>query len=337
MGVVQRGTLYSQGMSSVQAPSPVMKALGYLVYAFWCAVILGFGVAAGWLGVGKDTVGGNITIQTLRNTPPQEVFNSNVVYLLVLGCDENRSFIDQGITKHKARSDMMLCMRLDFDNNRITGISIPRDTLVELPGYRLQKINGYHVMGGTELAQKAAESVLKVAIDRTVVLDFESFQRVVNLVGGVEVYVPKVMKWTDKAGDLYIDLKPGRQVLNGYSAMGFVRFRHSDSDYERQKRQKELMVAFKDALMKHKEVAPAVADEAVNLLGGGLKPAEVAALMRFGQRVGQDNIKMGMVPVTEGKDSRYGFYMRVDEPKLDETLEEFLFKPKSYAGASGSY
>ncbi len=318
-------------MSSIQSPSPFLRVIGVLFYGLWCVGILGVGVAAGWIGVGRDSVGGSFTIQTIKNTPPQEVFADNVVYLLVLGCDENRSFIDQSVTKHKARSDMMLCLRLDFDNNRITGISIPRDTLVQLPGYRLQKINAYHAIGGTDLAQQASESVLKTPIDRTVVLDFEAFQRVINLVGGVEIFVAKKMKWTDKAGDLYIDLEPGRQTLNGYNAMGFVRFRHSDSDYERQKRQKELMVAFKDSLKSKPDVVPAVLEEAKNLLGGGLSSDEIAALMRFGQRVGQDNIRMGMVPVTEGKDRAHGFFMLVDEPRLDETLEEFLFKSKTLA------
>ncbi len=323
-------------MSSIHSPSPFIRVLGVLFYGLWCVGILGVGVAAGWIGVGRDSVGGSFTIQTIKNTPPQQVFSDNVVYLLVLGCDEDRSFIDQGVTKHKARSDMMLCLRLDFDNNRITGISIPRDTLVQLPGYRLQKINAYHAIGGTELAQKASESVLRTPIDRTVVLDFEAFQRVINLVGGVEIFVAKKMKWTDKAGDLYIDLKPGRQTLNGYNAMGFVRFRHSDSDYERQKRQKELMVAFKDSLKTKPDVVPAVLEEAKNLLGGGLNSDEIAALMRFGQRVGQDNIRMGMVPVTEGKDRAHGFYMLVDEPRLDATLEEFLFKSKTVAYDSES-
>ncbi|MCC6686018.1 MAG: LCP family protein [Fimbriimonadaceae bacterium] len=315
-----------------------MKVFGTIAYAFWCTVIMGVGVGAGWIGLGKDTVTNYLLIDRIpliaKPKTPEEVFGTNVFYLLVLGCDEDRSFIDQGVTRHKARSDMMLCMRLDFDRNLITGISIPRDTLVELPGYRRQKINAYHVLGGADLAEQAAESVLGVDIDRTVVLDFDAFQKMVNLVGGVEVFVAKKMKWTDRAGDLYIDLKPGRQVLNGYNAMGFVRFRHSDSDYERQKRQKELMVAFQDALMANKLAAPAVADEAVNLLGGGLKPIEIAALMKFGQKVGQDNIKMGMVPVTEGRDRAYGYYMLVDTNKIDGVLEEFLFKPKSFAADS---
>lgn len=313
-----------------------MKVLSYIFYAIWCFVILGVGVGAGWIGLGRDSVTfefvkQNTPIPFFKPKTAPEIFGTNVFYLLVLGCDEDRSFINQDVTRQKARSDMMLCMRLDFDNNLITGVSIPRDTLVELPGYRMQKINAYHVHGGPELSERAAESVLGVDIARTVVLDFEAFQKMINLVGGVEIFVAKKMKWTDRAGDLYIDLKPGRQVLNGYNAMGFVRFRHSDSDYERQKRQKELMVAFQEALMANKLAGPAVADEAKNLLSGGLNSEEIAALMSFGRKVGQDNIKMGMVPVTEGRDRAYGYYMLVDQDKIDSVLEEFLFRPKSYA------
>lgn len=332
-GVYLEGNLHAFRFRMRSEPSvhPVWKVLKVLIYGAWCIGGLAFGIAAGWLEVGKDTVTGSLTVQKIRQTPPQEIFSSNVLYLLVLGCDENRSFIDQSVTKRKARSDMMLCLRLDFESNTLTGISIPRDLLVQVPGYRMQKINAYHLLGGPELAQQAAEQVLGVRIDRTAVLDYDAFQRVVNLVGGVEVFVPKKMKWTDRAGDLYIDLEPGRQVLNGYNALGFVRFRHSDSDYERQRRQKEFMVAFKNSVMARPEVLPSIANEAVNLLGGTLEPSEVASLMLFAQRIGQDNIRMGMVPVTEGSDRRFGFYQEVDEVKLPEVLEQFRFLERGWA------
>lgn len=323
-------------MSSVSQRPVGLRVLGGFVYVLWCAAVLGVGALAGWIGVGQNRVSWELPKQQLLGTPPQQIFHDDVLYMLILGCDEDRSFIDQSVTKNKARSDMMLVARMDFTNKRITGLSIPRDLLVQLPGYRLQKINGYHAIGGPELAERAAESVLGVPIDRTVVLDFEAFQRVVNLVGGVEIFVPKKMKWTDRAGDLYIDLKPGRQVLNGYNAMGFVRFRHADSDYERQKRQKEFMVAFKDAVMKRPDLLPAVANESVNLLGGGLLPAEVSALILFGQNVNPESIRMGMVPVTEGRDRRHGFYMLLDEAGLRRAVDEFNFKESPMAGTSGA-
>lgn len=178
---------------------------------------------------------------------------------------------------------MMLLLRLDFDQKAITGVSIPRDMIWEVDGYRAGKINQYHEFGGKPLAEEAVEKLVGVDIDRVAVLDFEAFQRVINLVGGIEIYVPKDMKYTDKAGGLYIDLKEGRQTLNGYNAMCFVRMRKSDSDYERQKRQKDLMLAFKAKLQSKPEMLTTIADETINMLGGEMNADEIAALS-FSQR-----------------------------------------------------
>lgn len=220
----------------------------------------------------------------------------------------------------------MLLLRLDFDHKAITGVSIPRDMIWAMDGYRTGKINQYHEFGGKPLAEAAVEKLVGVDIDRVAVLDFEAFQRVVNLVGGIEIYVPKDMKYTDKAGGLYIDLKEGRQTLNGYNAMCFVRMRKSDSDYERQKRQKDLMMAFKDKLQAKPELLTTIADETINMLGKEMNAREVAALSIFAKDVGQENIKLGMIPVIEAEqDRRYGWHQVLDEDNLGKTLGEFKF------------
>jgi|LakMenEpi03Aug12_release.lakeMendotaPanAssembly.Ray.scaffolds.fasta_scaffold37732_6 LCP family protein required for cell wall assembly len=302
------------------------KIFGNVVFGTLCLSGLAIGTIAGW--VGQSSVATEIWKQSVTNKPVQEVFeNKGHLYFLVLGCDQDRSYINQAVTKKSARSDMMLLLRLDFDQKAITGVSIPRDMIWEVDGYRAGKINQYHEFGGKPLAEEAVEKLVGVDIDRVAVLDFEAFQRVVNLVGGIEIYVPKDMKYTDKAGGLYIDLKEGRQTLNGYNAMCFVRMRKSDSDYERQKRQKDLMLAFKDKLQSKPEMLTTIADETINMLGGEMNASEVAALTLFAAKVGQENIKLGMIPVIEAeRNRRFGWHQVLDEQNLGKTLGEFKFK-----------
>jgi polyisoprenyl-teichoic acid--peptidoglycan teichoic acid transferase len=312
--------------------SKAAKFFSNAFYGVWCVGALGFGSMMGW--VGKSDAMTTFVRGAILRTPPKQAFeNDSVVYILLLGCDENRSFINQAVTEQAARSDMMLCARIDFERNQITALSVPRDLLVELPGYRARKVNAYHEIGGKDLAKKAVEKVLGIEIDKVSTLDYKAFQRMVDLVGGVEMYVPKDMKWTDKAGDLYIDLKEGRQVLNGYNSMCFVRFRHSDSDYERQKRQKDFLIAFKTRVMSDPWKLPALTNEAVNLLGGGLTADELQALMRFSQSVGQDNIRMSMIPVTDHRNSAYGWYQTLQERELAKTLRDYKFVESRYAAA----
>jgi LCP family protein required for cell wall assembly len=210
--------------------------------------------------------------------------------------------------------------RLDFSQNRISGLSIPRDTLVAAGKYGEQKINAYHQFGGKDLAKEAVENLLPgVKVDRVVILDFEAFQDVVNTVGGVEIFVPKRMKWTDKAAKLYIDLKPGKQLLDGYNAMCFVRYRHGDSDFLRTDRQRDFLMAFKAAVFSDPLHLPEVANKGAAVLNNSLSISEIISLGKFTQKIGNDNIKMGLLPTVEAE----GYNLRVDQSKLDATLQEF--------------
>src|SRR5207253_927402 len=146
--------------------------------------------------------------------------------------------------------------------NRITGVSIPRDTLAAPDGYKRQKINAFHLLGGPDLSKAAVESLIPVQIDRVVVLNYKAFEDMIDLVGGVDVSVPKKMDYDDVRGHLHIHLKPGPQHLGGEDAVGFVRFRHSDDDFHRQGRQKAFLLAFKNAVMHRPSALPQVAVKA---------------------------------------------------------------------------
>lgn len=303
------------------APKPLwIKILGGIFYVAVCISALGAGAFSSWIGSSPVALAG--FKQAVFQTPPQDIFEHKPsINILILGCDEDRAPGGKKVLREQARSDMMLVARLDFETKRISGISIPRDMLCEIPGYRAQKINAYHALGGPDLAKRAAESILGVNIDRVAVLDYKAFQEMVDLVGGVELYVNKKMKYTDRRGGLYIDFKPGRQTLNGYDAMCFVRYRHGDDDFHRQDRQKEFLLAFKDSVMKDPQMSTAIAEKAREVLGGGMSPEEVAALALFARKISSDNIKMTMVPYLEGR----GYDLLVDGSKLQKTLREYHF------------
>jgi LCP family protein required for cell wall assembly len=297
------------------------KILGALFYTVFCAFVLLLGAGAQWVGRSPTLV--SVLTGELLNRDPQDVFLSDSTTLLVLGCDEDRSYGGKTITRKNARSDMMLVARLDFKNRRVGGLSIPRDLEWELPGYRPQKINAYHSIGGKELAKLAVESVVGFPIDHVVVLDYGAFQEMVDIVGGVDVFVPKNMKWTDKAGDLYINLKAGRQKLDGYNAMCFVRFRHTDSDFKRMERQREFMLALKESVLKRPTALPEVVNKASDVLGNALDDDEMAAVARFLRGVPNESIKMGTLPVLEGR----GYNLVLDHSKLQDALVENYLTP----------
>ena len=286
-------------------------------FVLLCSFAIGAGSILGFTG--KSAVMKEMMIQRLSNTPPQEIFHDDSINLLLLGCDEDRAYGGKKILREQARSDMMLVAKLDFKKKRITGVSIPRDTLCALPGYREQKINAYHSIGGKDLAKRAVESLIDVRIDKVVVLDYKVFQDIVDMVGGVDVFIDKKLKYTDRRGGLFIDLKPGLQHLSGYDAMCFVRYRHGDSDFARQSRQKDFLLAMKESVKRNPMLIPDIANKATSMMSEDFTVPEIASIVGFAQKVGSDHIKMGQIPVYDVA----GYNLKVDTRHLDDTLREF--------------
>ncbi|MGV3618230.1 MAG: LCP family protein [Fimbriimonas sp.] len=327
--------------NSSRPKSRVARIFSGLAYAtFLLAALLG-GTAAGW--VNKTPMSKALFVnQVIGREKPAEVFHEDSITLLLLGCDVDLTTGGARVTKKAARTDMMLVAKLDFANQRITGVSIPRDTECRLPGYRRMKINAYHAIAksGEEdaLTKQAVEHTLPgVTIDRVVTLDYEAFQRVVNLIGGVDVIVPFDMKYTDRAGGLYIDLKSGNRHLDGYKAMGFVRYRKGDrgyrdvTDFERQENQKKLLVAFKDQALKNWANLPSILQESKAVFGSSMTEGEIASLAFFAKDLPKENIQMGQIPVTERRGTTN---LRVDDQALPGVLAQFALLPTG-AGTVG--
>jgi LCP family protein required for cell wall assembly len=338
--------------SGLNKPS-AKQILGGVGYASWLGTALVIGSFLGWAS--RSPMLSTIVKNPLGwvNTDPRIAFGGrNTETLLILGCDEDRFYRGtklhgQNIYKKFARSDMMLVTKLDFDNNTITGLSIPRDTECRVPELEKipllrgsHKINAFHELAppkeADEITKEAVNQILPtVPIDKVVDLDFEAIQKLVDIVGGVEVNVPKAMNYDDNAGELHIHLKPGLQKLNGYDAMCFVRFRHDrESDFGRQQRQKEFLASFKEAAFKNLGALPEIATQGKECLNNALDNEELLALAAFARRVPPQNIRMGMVPVVEGDGTR----LHVDQKVLQKRLAEFGFSGNgtSIAGASSA-
>lgn len=303
-----------------QKKSPAIRFLTGLAYVLFLLAALFVGTAAGWV---KKS---NVMMSGIMNftKKPQDIFHQDTLTVLVLGCDEDRATGGKKILKSGVRSDMMLLTKLDFVNNRISGVSIPRDTLCQLEGYKNQKINAYHAIGGKRLAKEAVESLLGVPIDRAVDLDFKAFQDLVDMVGGVPIFVDKNLHYTDRAGGLYINLKKGYQVLDGYNAMCFVRFRHSDSDFARQDRQHEFVVALKKVIQKKWQKLPEIADQSAKVAGDEFSSTEAAKLAQFTKGIQEKDIQLGSIPVLEIPGSSN---LKLDDDKLEDTLRKYNFLP----------
>ncbi len=123
----------------------------------------------------------------------------------------NILFLGVDSVDHSSRSDTIIVVGISPDE-KVALLSIPRDTRVNVPGKGYTKINHAYAYGGIELLKKTIENFMGIDINYYVKTDYQGFEKVIDKIGGIEINVEKRMYYVDKAGHLYIDLKPGKQV-----------------------------------------------------------------------------------------------------------------------------
>ncbi|MET8679097.1 LCP family protein [Streptomyces sp. NPDC004647] len=152
-------------------------------------------------------------------------------------------------------TDTIMLVHLSADRKRASVVSIPRDSYVQLPAHtdratgerlpaRPGKINAAYARGGPQLTVRTVEHMTGIHIDHYLEVDFTSFMRTVDVLGGVDICSVRPMK------DSYtgLDLPAGASRLNGGQALQYVRSRHIDgaADLGRMQRQQRFLAALVD-------------------------------------------------------------------------------------------
>ncbi|WP_067814001.1 LCP family protein [Actinomadura kijaniata] len=171
--------------------------------------------------------------------------------ILVVGSDSRAGANARYGRDEGARTDTMILFHVPADGRRVTGVSLPRDSMVQIPACttaggvvpaRSGMINSAFNDAGLQCAWKTVEHVTGVRVDHAVQIDFTGFERMVDALGGVELDVAQDIR-DDKAK---LFLKKGRQRLDGERALGYARARYGvgdGSDLGRIQRQQALMRA----------------------------------------------------------------------------------------------
>lgn len=186
----------------------------------------------------------------LEKAPPLDIERVDGIYnFLVLGHD-----------KVALNTDVIMVASFDTKNGGLNIMQMPRDTYIEHGAYS-HKINSMFAVlvnearrNGDKDVYKSAlgkfaellENSLGIEIDNYALVDLEAFKSIVDAVGGVPIDVPEAMHYDDIYQNLSIHINAGPQVLDGETAMGFVRFRaeYLQADIGRLNAQKIFMTAF---------------------------------------------------------------------------------------------
>jgi LCP family protein required for cell wall assembly len=153
-----------------------------------------------------------------------------------------------------SRSDTIMLWRIGGGISR--RLSIPRDTVANIPGHGTSKINGAYAYGGPALAIKTVEQFTGVKINHVIVVNLAAFPQFIDAIGGVDVTTGKIcsdISGGTKNGGFSLYLNPGTHHLNGIQALTYARTRENkcnpaDSDLTRVQHQQQILNGIKGQL-----------------------------------------------------------------------------------------
>lgn len=240
----------------------------------------------------------------------------------------------------RGRSDTLMVLQVNPAAGRLALTSIPRDLRVRIPGHRRDKINHAYRFGGERLTVRTVEGLFAETMDRFVKINLDGFVKAIDVLGGVEIEVEdregkgRGMNYDCPGDGLVIHLRPGRQVLNGYKAMGYVRYRKSnvpgkgDTDLERAERQQKFLKALVAQKVRpgNMRLLWRAGQEILKCVETDLSWREVLDLARLLKFAGPDDLQTFTLPVEDAP--AHGVYynqlIEADYLRQQAELDRFL-------------
>ena len=193
---------------------------------------------------------------------------------------DNREILVLGVDEAGTNTDAIFTVRLEAGRTSIT--QIPRDSYIDSRSFGPLKANALFARGGADAVKRELSRLMGRPIDHHILVNLEGIRTLSDLVGGVEVDVPKRLYYRDNSQGLLIDLQPGLQVLRGRELEGFLRWRHDgEGDLGRLDRQQLVLKSLFSTLTKpqHLLKLPALINAAGHNLETDLGAMELGGLI----------------------------------------------------------
>lgn len=243
---------------------------------------------------------------SLAEIPSPKWDGSTRITILVMGVD----YRDWNAGNSASRTDTMILLTIDPVTKTAGMLSIPRDLWVSIPGFAPQKINTAHYLGqlynypggGPALAMETVENTLGIPIDYYARVDFYTFIRFIDLIGGVKVEVMKPIE-LEVIGKAYdVKLEPGTYALSGDAALAYARNRYTGGgDFERSQRQQQIVMGIRQRLLEPKifalliENATKLYDEFKSGIFTNLSFEDAVELAYLAIQIKQEDITMAVI------------------------------------------
>lgn len=163
--------------------------------------------------------------------------------------------------------------------NKLALISIPRDLYIKVPhSEQMKKINFVYAFGqshdknGIKYTEEALEYVSGLNIHYSITVNFEAFKEIIDMLGGITVHVPRALSENTQWQGQPFYVPAGDQKMDGDTALLYARARYSTSDFDRAKRQQEILIAIRNkAVSTGILLNPAKINNLMNIAGDNVK------------------------------------------------------------------
>ena len=249
--------------------------------------------------------------------------------VLVLGLDEavNADYVPE------KRADAILLVSMENATGKVRMLNIPRDTWVTMAQDRGEtRLSNVYAVGGAPLMVRTINQMFDISIHQYVVIDLDTFARIVDALGGVDVYIAHDMDYDDPESGLSIHMRTGYQNLDGRAAENYLRYRSDElGDVGRTQRQQRFIKAFYAKLLRM-DTLPKVPEIADILKRDVTTSAELFDSIHIGnviRKLSTDPPRTIMLPGAVSRDDDTVWIM--DRAATDEVIQE-LFPPEETAG-----
>jgi LCP family protein required for cell wall assembly len=232
-------------------------------------------------------IGLSVSALVLYNNFTSITGNRERVNILLLGADARTP-------EHNGFTDSITIFSIDKKTNELSMLSIPRDTMVEIPGRGVAKINSAYAYGDIDTTKTTVENFLNVKIDYYVIVDFTSFKETVDALGGINMYVdPHISAVRPK-----LNGKTGMSRLTGDEALILLRFRQdSESEGGRMRRHREAINAIFGEILNPSNMlqAPTILNQLMQNVKTDIPPLETTIFENLVTGFDINNAEIGVI------------------------------------------
>jgi LCP family protein required for cell wall assembly len=217
------------------------------------------------------------------------------VNILLMGSDQRPT--DGGF-----RTDVILLLTLNPDGRSASVTSFPRDLYVYQPGWRVDRINSAYQRGGAQMMGETMEYNFGVRPDHYMLVNFWNFEQIIDTLGGVTVNVAQGIT-DEREGPGDYSVPSGNVHMDGETALWYVRSRGSSSDFDRTRREQEVLVAIFQRLFSANALAnaPQLFDQYNQLVSTDLELGDVLPLIPLATDLGLGGASMNRYAIGPGE------------------------------------